>query len=118
MPTCVAKQIDIVVGGPYSSGVLAGGDHFEYAPAPPQILAKVQKIKSLCARFAIPIKSAALHFSLAHPATAAVIPGASRPERIAEDQAAWKGKVPNEFWQELRVQTLVSPEAPLPVDQK
>jgi D-threo-aldose 1-dehydrogenase len=118
MPTCVAKQIDIVVGGPYSSGVLAGGDHFEYAPAPPQILAKVQKIKSLCARFAIPIKSAALHFSLAHPATAAVIPGASRPERIAEDQAAWKTKVPNEFWQELRVQTLVSPEAPLPVDQK
>jgi len=117
MPACVAKQIDIVVGGPYSSGVLAGGNHFEYAPAPPEILARVQKIKALCARFEIPIKAAALHFSLAHPASAAVIPGASRPERIAEDQTAWKTIVPNEFWQELRGQKLVSPEARLP-DQK
>jgi D-threo-aldose 1-dehydrogenase len=118
MPACVAKQIDIVVGGPYSSGVLAGGNHFEYAPAPPHILARVQKIKALCAKFEIPIKAAALHFSLAHPASAAVIPGASKPQRIAEDQAAWKTRVPNQFWQELRVQKLVSAEAPLPVDHK
>jgi len=118
MPACQAKQIDVVVGGPYSSGVLAGGNYFEYAPAPPQILAKVQKIKVLRGRFAIPIKAAALHFSLAHPASAAVIPGASKPERIAEDQAAWKTSVPDDFWRELRAQELVSPEAPLPVDHK
>lgn len=111
MPACEAKQIDIVVGGPYSSGVLAGGNHFEYAPAPPQILAKVQKIKVLCVKFAIPIKAAALHFSLAHPASAAVIPGASKLERIAEDQTAWKTLVPDDFWHELRAQELVSPEA-------
>ena len=118
MPACEAKQIDIVVGGPYSSGVLAGGNHFEYAPAPPLILAKVQKIKALCVRFAIPIKAAALQFSLAHPASAAIIPGASKPERIAEDHAALKATVPDDFWHELRAQELVSPEAPLPVDHK
>ena len=117
MPACESKRIDIVVGGPYSSGVLAGGNHFEYAPAPPQILAKVQKIKALCGRFGIPIKAAALHFSLAHPASAAVIPGASRPERIAEDHVALKILVPDDFWYELRAQELVSPEAPLPVDR-
>ena len=118
MSACEAKKVDIVVGGPYSSGVLAGGKHFEYAPASPEILAKVEKIKSLCKNFDIPIKAAALHFSLAHPASAAVIPGASKPERISEDHAAMNTVVPDQFWKELRKQKLVSSLAPLPIDHK
>jgi D-threo-aldose 1-dehydrogenase len=118
MPACEAKKVDIVVGGPYSSGVLAGGRHFEYAPAGPEIMAKVQKIKEVCDRFAVSIKAAALHFCLAHPASAAVIPGASRPERIVEDHAAMNEKVPGEFWRVLRDEALVSPLAPLPIDEK
>jgi len=118
MPACEAKKVDIVVGGPYSSGVLAGGSHFEYAPASPEILAKVQKIRALCEQYTTPIKAAALHFSLAHPASASVIPGASRPERIAEDYAALNSSIPDEFWIDLREQGLVSPQAPLPIDGK
>ena len=118
MPACEAKKVDIVVGGPYSSGVLAGGSYFEYAPASPEILAKVQKIRALCEQYTIPIKAAALHFSLAHPASAAIIPGASRPERIAEDHAALNSSIPDEFWVDLRKQGLVSPQAPLPIDGK
>lgn len=118
MPACEAKKVDVVVGGPYSSGVLAGGAHFEYAPASSEILAKVQKIKTLCERYAISIKAAALQFSLAHPASAAIIPGASRPERISEDHTALSTFVPNDFWQDLRKQALVSPNAPLPIDRK
>ncbi|WP_047495484.1 aldo/keto reductase [Terriglobus sp. TAA 43] len=118
MPACAAKKVDIVVGGPYSSGVLAGGTHFEYLPASPEILAKVQKIKQLCDTFNIPIKAAALHFSLSHPASAAVIPGASKPERIAEDHAALNTVVPDDFWHNLRKEELVSPDAPLPIDGK
>src|SRR5215467_9636205 len=49
MPAAVNKGVDIVSGGPYSSGVLAGGAHFEYAPPPKEILARVEKIKTLCA---------------------------------------------------------------------
>jgi D-threo-aldose 1-dehydrogenase len=118
MPACEAKKVDIVVGGPYSSGVLAGGNHFEYAPASPEVLAKVQKIKALCEKFEIPIKAAALQFSLAHPASAAVIPGASKPERIAEDHLALNAFVPDDFWSQLRKERLVSPKAPLPIDHK
>ena len=117
MPAAVEKGVQIVVGGPYSSGILAGGAHFEYAAAPPAIVAKVEKIKATAARYNVPIKAAALQFCLAHPASAAVIPGASKPERIAEDHAALKAPIPPEFWQELRRERLVSPEAPLPIDQ-
>jgi D-threo-aldose 1-dehydrogenase len=116
MPAAQAKGVDIVVGGPYSSGVLAGGKHFEYAEASPEILAKVAKIKALTERYGIPIKAAALQFSLAHPASAAVIPGASKPERIKEDHAALKAKIPDDFWGDVRKQGLVAPNAPLPID--
>jgi len=56
--------------------------------------------------------------SLAHPASAAVIPGASKPERIVEDHSAINEKVPDDFWLTLREEALVSPMAPLPIDHK
>jgi D-threo-aldose 1-dehydrogenase len=116
MPAAAKQNVDIVVGGPYSSGVLAGGSTFEYSQASPEILRKVELIKALCQRHGISIKAAALQFSLAHPASAAVIPGASRPERIREDHAALQTAIPADFWLELREQHLVAPEAPLPID--
>ena len=117
MPAAAAKKVDIVIGGPYSSGVLVGGANFEYRKAPPEILAKVERIKALAQRHRVPIKAAALQFSLAHPASAAVIPGASRPERIAEDHAALAAVIPGDFWRELREQRLVAPNAALPIDR-
>jgi D-threo-aldose 1-dehydrogenase len=117
MPAAAAQGVDIVIGGPYSSGVLAGGAHFEYQPAPPEIAAKVERIKAIAERHGVPIKAAALHFVLAHPAFVSVIPGASRPERIAEDYAALNTLVPEGFWREMRDQHLVSPDAPLPIDR-
>ncbi|WP_415972286.1 aldo/keto reductase [Rhodococcus sp. 077-4] len=114
LPSALASGVDIVVGGPYSSGILAGGNHFEYQEAPQEIVDKVTRIKALADEHGIGIKSAALQFSLAHPAVAAVIPGATRPSRIAEDIAASTEKVPAAFWEALRTQGIVSPDAPLP----
>ncbi|MDA1757204.1 MULTISPECIES: aldo/keto reductase [Bacillus] len=118
MPAAVKNNMDIVVGGPYSSGVLAGGAYFEYQKASPEIIAKVNKMKNLADRHGISIKAAALQFSLANPAVAAVIPGASKPERIAEDQAALKTVIPAAFWEEMREQKLVAANAPLPINVK
>jgi len=114
MPTLAAHNADLVVGGPYSSGVLAGGATFEYQKASPEILAKVDRIRALAVRHGISVKAAALQFVLANPSVAAVIPGASRPERILEDRLALAEKIPAAFWQELREQGLVNPNAVLP----
>jgi D-threo-aldose 1-dehydrogenase len=117
MPAVAGRGLGIVVGGPYSSGVLAGGKHFEYAPASAEILAKVARIKSIAERHGVSLKAAALQFALANPAVAAVIPGASKPERIAEDHAALNAVIPAEFWREMRQQALVAQNAPLPIDR-
>ena len=114
MPEAARQNVDIVVGGPYSSGILAGGAHFEYQQASPAIVARVERIKAIAARHQVSVKAAALQFSLANPAVAAVIPGASRPERIAEDQAALQAVIPAAFWHAMREQQLVAPNAPLP----
>ncbi|WP_454716131.1 aldo/keto reductase [Caulobacter segnis] len=108
------RGLGIVVGGPYSSGALVGGPNFEYAPATPAILDKVARIKAIADRHGVSMKAAGLQFALANPAVAAVIPGASRPGRIAEDRAALDEAVPADFWRELRAAGLVNPAAPLP----
>ena len=116
MPAALQHGAEIVVGGPYSSGVLAGGNTFEYQAATPMILAKVERMREIARLHGVSLKAAALHFCLAHPAVAAVIPGASRPSRVAEDHAALAETVPGAFWRELRKQGLVDPRAPLPID--
>jgi D-threo-aldose 1-dehydrogenase len=115
MPKVAENGLGIVVGGPYSSGALVGGPNFEYAPATPAILDKVARIKAIADRHGISMKAAGLQFALANPAVAAVIPGASRPGRIAEDRAALEEAVPADFWRELRAAGLVDPAAPLPI---
>jgi D-threo-aldose 1-dehydrogenase len=114
LPAATAQNVDMVVGGPYSSGILAGGQHFEYQKAPADIIAKVERIKALAAGHGVSIKAAALQFALAHPATAAVVPGATRPSRIAEDVAALKENVPAAFWTALRDEQLIAADAPTP----
>ncbi|MFB4164296.1 aldo/keto reductase [Alteribacillus sp. JSM 102045] len=114
MPAAIKQNVGIVAGGPYNSGVLAGGSHFEYEKAPQEIVEKVEKIKSIAERYQISVKAAALQFTLAHPAVASTIPGGSRPERIEEDQNALNTEIPAAFWLELREQKIIAPEAPLP----
>ncbi|MFI8714970.1 aldo/keto reductase [Brevibacillus brevis] len=115
MPNAAKMNAKIIAGGPYSSGVLAGGTHFEYQKASPEIMAKVDRIKAIANRHNISVKAAALQFVLANPAVAAVIPGASRPDRITEDVAAMNEVIPAAFWQEMREQKLVAQDAPLPI---
>nr|WP_314569597.1 aldo/keto reductase [uncultured Pseudomonas sp.] len=115
MDAALVQNVEIVVGGPYSSGILAGGAHFEYQKASPAIIGKVEQIKAIAQAFGVSVKAAALQFSLAHAAVAAVIPGASRPGRIAEDVAALSEKIPAAFWQTLRDARLISDRAPLPL---
>ena len=35
LPMCTARGVPVVLGGPYNSGILAGGSHYNYKPADP-----------------------------------------------------------------------------------
>jgi len=118
LPLCVEKQISIIIGGPYNSGILATGPKpgakFNYADAPPEILEKVRKVEEVCQRHQVPMKAAALQFPLAHPAVAAVIPGARSVAELEENFRLISHPIPGDFWADLRAKGLLPAEAPVP----
>jgi D-threo-aldose 1-dehydrogenase len=113
-PTCVERGVSIVAGGPFNSGLLAGGKTYNYAEAPAEMIEKTRRIAAVCDRFGVDIKAVALQFCLAHPAVATVIPGAAKPERIADNNALVNADIPDALWQALREADLVPHGAPLP----
>ncbi|MDQ0207566.1 aldo/keto reductase [Alkalicoccobacillus murimartini] len=114
MPEVEKKDMGIVVGAPYSSGALLGGENYNYGEIPPEIKEKIKQFEDIAESHGVSLKAAALQFSTAHPAVAAVIPGSTRPERIQEDLDALSVHIPEAFWQELIEKELVSVLAPLP----
>lgn len=118
LPLCEERNISIIIGGPYNSGILAqgavDGATFDYRKAPAPVVERVRRIETVCARHGTPLKAAALQFPLAHPAVAAVIPGARSPEEVDENVQMAGFAIPSEFWAELREEGLIPDEAPTP----
>ena len=118
LPLCEERDISIIIGGPYNSGILAqgavDGARFDYRKAPAQIVEKVRRVEAVCNRHGTPLKAAALQFPLAHPAVAAVIPGARSPGEVDENVRMFEVEIPADFWSELREEGLIPDEAPTP----
>jgi D-threo-aldose 1-dehydrogenase len=60
------------------------------------------------------MKAAALQFPLAHPAVAAVIPGARTVAELEENFRLISHPIPGGFWADLRSEGLLPEEAPVP----
>lgn len=116
LPLCEQRGAHVVLGGPYNSGLLAGGDTFNYEKAPAELVARTQRIAAVCARHGVDLKAAALQFCAAHPAVAAVIPGARTPEEVKQNAAMMTQPIPPKLWAELKREGLLPELAPVPED--
>ena len=113
-PLCASRGVHVVVGGPYNSGLLAGGRNFEYQEAPREMIDRRDRIAAICARHGADIRSAALQFCAAHPVVAAIIPGAKHARKVRENAELMAAKVPAAVWEELRSENLIPADAPTP----
>jgi D-threo-aldose 1-dehydrogenase len=113
-PACAARGVRVVLGGPYNSGLLAGGTTFNYETAPADLAARARVIGAVCAKHGVELKAAALQFCAAHPVVAAVIPGARKPAEVRENAAMMAAPIPGALWHELKQQGLIPAEAPTP----
>ena len=113
-PACAKRGVKIVLGGPYNSGLLAGGTTFNYETAPPELAARAQAIDAVCARHGVNLKAAALQFCAAHPVVATVIPGARTPAEVTENAAMMAAPIPGALWAELKRGNLLPAEVPTP----
>src|ERR1700761_7849785 len=82
LPECVKRNVSVILGGPYNSGILTGGvkdtTTHDYVQAPGPLIEKARKIEVVCTRHGVELGAAAMQFPLFHPALCAVIPGALR----------------------------------------
>jgi D-threo-aldose 1-dehydrogenase len=114
LPKCEARGARVVIGGPYNSGLLAGGTTFNYETAPPELVARTRALAAVCARHGVDLKAAALQFVVAHPAVAAAIPGPRNAAELTQNVAAMAQKIPVQLWAELKAEGLLPAEAPTP----
>jgi len=118
LPLCERRGVGVVIGAVFASGILASGPAagatYAYQPPEPETVERVRRIQAVCARHKIPVAAAALQFPLAHPAVAAVIPGAERPEQVRENVAAMRTPIPADLWAELKREGLLRQDAPVP----
>lgn len=117
LPLCEERGIGIVIGGPYNSGILATGArpgaYYNYQPAPPDILRRVERIQSVCDRYGVRLVDAAFQFPLLHPSVLSVIPGGQTAAEMESNVAAAKARIPAELWKDLKDEGLLRSEAPV-----
>jgi len=114
LETCLARKSTVVIGGPFNSGILVGGDTWNYEKAPEEIVRKVAIIKSVCADYGVEMPAAALRFPLTHPAVSSVIPGPRTPGELSQILKWWATDIPSEMWDSMAAKGLFAPGTPLP----
>jgi len=117
LPTCLERNVAIVIGGVMNSGILADprpGAMFNYAPAPSALIERAQRIRAVCERHDVPLRAAAIQFPLAHPAVAALVAGVRTVEHLDDYPRLMASPLPEDLWSELRAEGLIDPDAPVP----
>lgn len=118
LPMCEQRDVGIILGGPYNSGILATGAtqgaRYNYAPAPEHILDRVRRIEAVCAAHDTPLIAAALQFVTGHPCVKTVVPGAMNAMEVRANVELLTRPIDDAFWSDLRAEGLIRPDAPLP----
>ena len=114
LPLCQRRAVSVIAGGPFNSGILTGGAHYDYAAAPPEIVARVKALGEACARHGVALAAAALQFPLAHPAVACVIPGMTTQAEVAANMALLDAAIPDALWDDLITHGLLHKAVAIP----
>jgi len=116
-PLCEMRDVSVIVGGGYNSGVLATGAvpgaMYNYAPADDTVLGRVRHIENICKEFNVSLKSVALQFILKHPVVKTVIPGTRSISQLHENVNLLNSPIPAELWSALKDDKLIRDDSPV-----
>src|SRR3954451_20817739 len=101
---CERRDVAVVIGGAFSSGILAdpvNRPFYRYQPASPEILARVAALQHLTESHGVPLRVAALQFVARHPAVATILVGARDPEELQDAVDALETVTPESLWDDL-----------------
>lgn len=117
LPRCLERGIAVLVAGVMNTGLMVDpdrGGHFDYGPAPAEIVGRARRISAVCERHGVPVRAAAIQFPLAHPAVRGLIAGVRTPAHLDDYPASLRMSIPAGLWQDLRDEGLIANGAPTP----
>ncbi|MFF4503223.1 aldo/keto reductase [Streptomyces sp. NPDC001401] len=120
LPAAQERGTSVVIGGAFNSGLLADpkpGATYNYAAAPTELLDRALHLKAVADRHGTTLRAAALAFCAAHPAVASVLVGARSAAEVRDCAEQFAADVPAAFWQTLREEDLLPPDAPVPAEE-
>ncbi len=111
LPMLRAHDIKLVIGGVFNSGILATGPVegalYNYAPASPDIRARVAAIETICARHDTPLPTAAIQYPDKSDLVASTLIGTSKPSSLIRNVQQFHQQLPDALWRDLNASGLI-----------
>ncbi len=101
LSACSNSGVDLVIGGPFNSGMLVGGMTYNYREIPTAMSKRRDRLLELCRVHDVEIGAAALQFPLRTGVVKSVIPGPKSPDELKQIFQWNRSAIPDEFWLEL-----------------
>jgi D-threo-aldose 1-dehydrogenase len=104
LPAAINRNVSIVIGGVYNSGILATPSFdstYDYVKAPANLVKQALAIRDLLQNWKVPLTAAAIQFPLRHAAVTSVLTGARSVKELSENIDAFNFEIPEECWTAL-----------------
>ena len=99
---CDEKNISVIIGGPFNSGILATGptnnSFYNYSLANKEIISRVKRIQTITKSYGVSLTAAALQFPLRGKNIASVIPGLINVNEVTISCNSIIENIPEEMW--------------------
>jgi D-threo-aldose 1-dehydrogenase len=116
LPACAERGVPVLAAAVFNSGVLAAprppaDATYDYYPAPPELLRRVNRIADVCEAHGATLPQAAMAFPLLHPVVAGVVAGMRSAAEVRSNVAAFEAGPPAALWSDLCAAGLVDERA-------
>lgn len=111
-------NVSLVIGSSLNAGFISGSPRYNYGEASHEIdrerIVKRDALQAVADRHGVDLRTAALQFSAAPDLAVSLIVGAGSPEQAAQNWNSMQATIPATFWEELRSENLIHPDAATP----
>ena len=118
IPIAEEKNIGIILGGVFNSGILAKGIGenitYFYQTIPDNIKKKYNEISIICERYNVSVPSVALQFCYANKSISSMVVGMDREDQIKNNISSLSTNIPNDLWEELKNKNIIDERCALP----
>lgn len=115
LPLALDRGVGVVAAGVYNSGILGSprpraDAHYDYRPAPRDLIARAERIAELCRAHGVTLPAAALAYVARHPAVTSVVVGARSAAQVEENLRRRATPIPDALWLDLAEAALIPQE--------